>query len=290
MSSLIYHAGALGDFITTLPAVDAWRRLHPGQPLVLLGRPGQAVLAEPPFDGIWDAQSAAFSSLFSPSPDASLGDLLRPITSALLFAAPSSPLAAALATIGVPEVTRQDPFPSERIHCVDYHLSLFPGLGFDEARRLPRVACAAVDEDAAGSATVALHPGSGSPRKNWPLDRFVELARRLEGAGERIAWIEGPAEHGLPRPEGGLRWRDLPLAQLAGRLRRCRLFVGNDSGVSHLAAAAGCPTLALFGETNPLVWAPRGRRVRVISSGGREMDTLPVEDVFRACGEMLEKV
>ena len=96
MASLIYHAGALGDFITTLPAMSAWRRLHPRQRIVLLGRPELAPLADPAtlFDETWDAGAGMFAPLFStaPGPSPELVPRFSLFTSALLFAPGSSPL------------------------------------------------------------------------------------------------------------------------------------------------------------------------------------------------------
>ncbi len=112
---------------------------------------------------------------------------------------------------------------------------------------------------------------------------FEELARRLEGRGMSVAWIQGPAEEGLRLPAGARAWRNLPLPALAAALSRCALYAGNDSGVTHLAAASGCPTVALFGASDPVVWAPRGRRVRVVSSGGNGMFGVSVGEVFAAC-------
>ena len=67
-------------------------------------------------------------------------------------------------------------------------------------------------------------------------------------------------------------WRNLPLTELADRLCGARLFVGNDSGVAHLAAAVGCPVVVLFGSTDPLINGPMGRGHRIIApawEGGR---------------------
>ncbi|MCU0246464.1 MAG: glycosyltransferase family 9 protein [Bryobacter sp.] len=97
---------------------------------------------------------------------------------------------------------------------------------------------------------VAVHPFSGSPKKNWPLERFEELARQL------------PVERCESRFER--------LDDLARWLAGARLFVGNDSGITHLAAAVGTPVVALFGPTDPQVWAPRGARVMVIARASLE--------------------
>jgi heptosyltransferase III len=288
MSSLVYHAGALGDFITALPAIGAWRALHPDARAILLGRPAHAALAAPPFDDVMDAAAAGFSSLFSPPPAPHLKSLLSSVSSALLFASSSSGLPAALADLGVKEIVRQDPFPPSPLPIVDYHLSLFAGRPFGADERMPRVAVRA-DPDLRGRAAVALHPGSGGARKNWPRERFVEASLRLAGEGMSVAWVLGPAEDGVSPPRGVAEWRCLPLTRLAGLLAACRLFVGNDSGVTHLAAAVGCPVIALFGGSDPRVWAPRGPRVRVIVSVHGGMEGIGVDEVMRAGREMRDQ-
>ena len=90
----------------------------------------------------------------------------------------------------------------------------------------------------------------------------------------------------VPRPDGRVLARNLPLAQLAALLSRAGLHVGNDAGVSHLAAAVGTPTLALFGPTDPGAWAPVGPAVRVLTAPGGELDGLAVAPVLQAAGEL----
>ena len=289
MASLIYHAGALGDFITTLPAMSAWRRLHPRQRIVLLGRPVYAPLADPAtlFDETWDAGAGVFAELFSPDPGPSpqLAERFSRFTSALLFAADSSPLEKNLTRNGVRGITRQDPFPSARVPIVDYHLALFPLLPFNDRQRIPRVLTTGPGLPTT-TETILLHPGSGSQKKNWPLARFVELAARWAASGESVVWIMGPAEEGMVLPPGVRIWRGASLSALASAMARSRLYVGNDSGITHLSAASGCPTIALFGASDPVVWAPRGRAVKVVSAAGTGCDDISVDDVY-AEGEKL---
>jgi heptosyltransferase III len=320
-SSLVYHSGALGDFVTCLPAIDAWRRAHPGSRMVLLGRPANAALAD--FDEVWDAGAQRFAPLFSPDgPAGTPAAELAAVDRALLFCLSSSPLTSAVRLLGAAEVVRQDPFPppGSGSHVVDYHLSLFPQALLKEEDCVPRLALA----DAAGKQAAAalaavgvspgdrppvlLHPGSGSPRKNWPLLRFLELASRLRAAGERVIWIVGPAEAGFHPPaedavlvgsgtayqpvEAPVRgWHPraaaLSLPAVAAALGTSLLFVGNDSGVAHVAAAAGARCVALFGPTDPAVWAPRGRHVRVIKAPGAAMNKLQVSEVWRECARLL---
>jgi hypothetical protein len=287
MASLVYHAGALGDFITVLPAVARWRQAHPGEKLILLGKPEHAALSAPPFDKTWDAEARMFAGLFSMHgrTEPALTEKLREIASALVYARAESPLPGFLAGAGVKEIVRQDPFPPSIMPVVDYHLSLFPGVVRDEDR-IPRVFIPVVEMKA--PAPVVLHPGSGSEKKNWPLERYLKLARWLTDHEEQVVWAVGPAEEGIQIPSGHFLWSSLPLQELAARLALCRLFVGNDSGVTHLSAATGCATVALFGESDQRIWAPRGRRVAVITSKSHGMKGIAVESVLRACQDFLE--
>ena len=288
MASLVYHAGALGDFITVLPAIGRWRLAHQGEELILLGKPAHAAISAPPFDETWDVEGRVFAGLFSTRgrTDPALPGMLHAVESALLFAWGESPLPGALADIGVKEIVRQDPFPPSNIPVVDYHLSLFPGHVRDEDR-IPRIFVSITEMEA--PVPVVLHPGSGSEKKNWPFERFVELARRLADQGERVAWVLGPAEEGITPPAGDAVWRSLSIRELAARVARCRLFVGNDSGVTHLSGAAGCSTVALFGESDPRTWAPRGKRVSVVASVTHGMKGISIEDVLRVCRNFLEE-
>jgi len=285
MASLVYHAGALGDFITTLPAAAFWRRAHEGERIILLGKPDYAALGSPPIDEAWDVQARMFAGLFSGRRELE-PDLLRKlgqVSSALVFAWVESPLPRALANAGVREIVRQDPFPPSPGPIVDYHLSLFAGPKTEE-ERIPCLTLAGAELPA--PAPVVLHPGSGSEKKNWPIARFLQLSRWFLDRGETVAWVLGPAEERLIVPDGLMAWRSLPLADLAARLARSRLFVGNDSGITHLAAAAGTPTVALFGDSDPRTWAPRGRRVVVVASPTRGMDGISFGDVLSVCEDL----
>jgi ADP-heptose:LPS heptosyltransferase len=147
-----------------------------------------------------------------------------------------------------------------------------------------------------------MHPGAGSHRKRWPAERFAALGASLVRRGLQVVLIEGPAdaevvaqvqEHaGLPFPV----LRDLDTRLLAAALAEARCFVGNDSGVTHLAGAVGTPTLALFGPTDPASWAPLGnarvlRRCRaqavrqgqiMVCDDPSCMEAISVDDVLSA--------
>lgn len=154
------------------------------------------------------------------------------------------------ATAGLP-ITFLPALPGleSTIHATDFYLQQVgapPG-------GIPRIAVDAVREDYA-----VIHPFSGSPRKNWPLERFQGLAAKLPMP---VRWCAG--EEDPPLPEA---FRIPDLLDLAHFLAGAARYIGNDSGVTHLAAAVGTPTLAIFIASDPRVWAPRGARVRVAVS------------------------
>ncbi len=130
-------------------------------------------------------------------------------------------------------------------------------------------------------AFLAVHPGSGSRAKNWPFDRFVDSARRLS-SGRPWLLVLGPAESDVVAPEGALVARALPLRRLGAVLARAGSFLGNDSGVAHLAAACGTRTLALFGPTDPALWAPVGRVVRTLRAESGQVQDIGVDEVVGA--------
>jgi ADP-heptose:LPS heptosyltransferase len=135
-------------------------------------------------------------------------------------------------------------------------------------------------------AVLALAPGSGAREKNWPEDFFLVIANWWrERSGGAALLLVGPVENergGIDRlHQHCLVARDLSLSQLAALLSRSDIYLGNDSGVTHLAAAVGVPTLALFGPSEPCQWAPRGKKVAVIS---RQIVCSPCADAtMKAC-------
>lgn len=138
---------------------------------------------------------------------------------------------------------------------------------------------------------MVLHAGSGGAAKRWPPERFAELARRLIADNYRPLLVEGPADAQVTAAalaalgtevEGVPVARGLSIGALAALLRRCAAYVGNDSGVSHLAALAGVPTLALFGPSDPALWAPLGPRVRVLRAPEGDLAQMAADDVWQA--------
>lgn len=140
------------------------------------------------------------------------------------------------------------------------------------------------------SKPVLIHPGSGGRKKIWPLPRWWDLLFWIKGEYKLpVVMSLGPADDYLIDFAGEVERlgvqiiRDIPLTRLAAFLAESRLYIGNDSGVSHLAASLGVPTVAVFGPTNPTVWAPRGPRVRVVRGRWDESEVLARP--FTACNQ-----
>lgn len=179
-------------------------------------------------------------------------------------------------------------------------------LGLDPAP-LPVSWTSPADREAAGallpegSAWIGLAPTANWSGKVWPADRFVSLFRalseRLPGARPAVFAGPGEAERAMASPvlaalPGAVDLVGrLSLPEASACLARCRLFVGNDSGLMHLAAAAGAPTLGLFGPTPASEYGPRGRRAAAVLAAGPPgqgpMTALPVEAALAAAEGLL---
>ena len=163
---------------------------------------------------------------------------------------------------------------------------------------------------------LAIHPGSGSEKKNWPIENWIELIRAvLNGAATSskgcfqtahlsqgrlpsppflfgsILIVSGEADESVMRQLRPLSEREqrvrfahqLPLPQLAAILSHST-FIGHDSGISHLAAAAGARSIILFGPTDPEVWAPRNDNVKVLLGPNGDLTQLDVAVITKAFG------
>jgi ADP-heptose:LPS heptosyltransferase len=189
-------------------------------------------------------------------------------------------------------VLERDPSPPPGTHAAPWLAAAVEPLGLSAGETPP--CCTASPREAAQAGVwrerlppgfLALHPGSGSPRKNWPAERFLELVDRLRPPRPWLL-VSGPADHGATQPfrsrPGALVAEGLSARVLGAVLAHAGTFVGNDSGVSHLAAAWGAPTVAMFGPTDAAMWAPDGERVRTVQSSTGEMAGITVDEVAAA--------
>ena len=268
--SLAIRPGAIGDFVVSLPALECLKGLAATDSLEIWTASAHAGLAGFA-DRVRAISSTGLDLLGVADPPARLLADLAGFDSIVSWYGSNRPeFRALVASLGLP-FTFFPALPPEAagMHAVDFYLDQVRPLALSPAALLPRIPCrpedAPLDEPAAFA---VIHPFSGSPAKNWPIERFRALARGLERR-LRVRWCAGPQD---PPLEGAVRIDDL--YRLACWIRQARLYVGNDSGITHLAAATGVPVLALFGPTDPAVWAPRGEHVRVATWNPRPLSAI----------------
>jgi len=295
---LVIRGGALGDFILTLPAIRLLREAFPAAHLEIIGYRHIAALAEGRFyaDGVRSIEYGPLAGFFARN--GTLDEELccyftgfQQVVSYLFD--PDGIFEANLRRAGVkhflPAYVRMDDsqHAAQQLALPLQSLALYlEGAGAEVF--LTEVDRAAAEEFFGGQASPfrALHPGSGSPRKNWPLARWRDLIGRLLDRGEKLLLVGGEADQAVLNElestfQGRVCFaRDLPLTQLAAILARATGFLGHDSGISHLAAAVGVPCVLLFGPTDPLVWAPANPQVQVVVAPGGDLSGLSTAEVM----------
>jgi ADP-heptose:LPS heptosyltransferase len=334
---IIIHMGAIGDLVQAMPTLRAVRAKWPAARMLLVGRSERTALAR--MAGLVD-DCVDFDVFSHAPPKAREADLVIDLFSAAMtkpshaagevclidplprqgWTEPASAwlLRQAAARLGLPPVPETPEIP-------------VPQALLDEARRR-------LSDCGIGGPFAAIGAGSGSPKKNWPLNHFQEIARRLRrdtggargqepyafkapdplapdasarvtahrgeekgavpfsarltpsDAGRQVVWLSGPAEQergtlaALGPDETVLA--DLSLEQVAAVLALADLYVGNDSGITHIAAAVrrpdgrATPTVALFGPTNPQVWGPRGPHGRIVRSDDGAVGNIDIDRVW----------
>jgi heptosyltransferase III len=306
---LVIRGGAIGDFILTVPALTALRARFPQARLEVLGYPhiAQLALAGGVVDAVRSIEAGSLAGFFARGgpldsrlqdyfgrfavilsylydPDGIFAENLSRCSRGQFIAGPHRP--DDRADLHATRVFLQ---PLERLAIFDAdpvpRLKLRPGPGGPDpdamGRLRPPGACGA------GPDTLALHPGSGSERKNWAESSWVRLIESLaEIDGLHFLLVGGEAEGArldrlaglLPNSRLSLA-RNLPLTELALHLAGCAAFLGHDSGISHLAAALGVPTRVLWGDTAAAVWRPQGTHVELLRAPGG-LAALPVTTVL----------
>ncbi len=249
MRRLLIRPGAIGDFILSLPAMECLC-----QGYVEVWTASQNVPLARFASHVCSIASTGLDLVGIVEPEPGLIERLRGFDSIISWYGSNRPAFQAevrkhnLPFTFFPALPRDAAGP----HAADFYLDQARTIGAGASDGIPRIACPVARENFA-----VIHPFSSSPKKNWPLARFRRLAAGLE-RGMPVRWCRGPED---PPLDDAVEIGNL--YELACWLARARLYIGNDSGITHLAAAVGTPVLALFGPTDPRVWAPRGEHVRV---------------------------
>ncbi len=291
-SLLVIHQGALGDFILALPALESLRKTFPYAQSVMMGYPRILELVEKRFyaDAIYSIDQSGMATFFVRDGPLHLGlsQFFNQFDLIILFGRDEEgPIALNLRKVCKGQVLQINSFPpwDEKIHLADHLLEQFSQKGIPVFKSNPRLYLNDSDRRWADdfwkgkgvapderSRVILLHPGSGSKKKVWPIERFLSLAQVLQDQFHtKILIILGPAEGPqVQRAFEGigdhpfLFAKGLTLLQLASVMEGGWFFIGNDSGISHMAAALGIPTLTIFGPTDQRVWSPRGEKTHVV--------------------------
>lgn len=303
---LVLRGGAIGDFILTLPALRALRTRWPDAWIEVIGYPYVAnlALAAGLVDRVDSLDRAGIARFFSALPDFPPDQVtyIRSFDFIISYLHdPAGIVRENLLLAGARKVLYGSPIV-ERGHAIEHLMKPLESLAIyaDNDRPILDIPVEQrengrrrLSEQRLAEPVLALHPGSGSPKKNWPTDRFVELARE---AGRRFGlspfYLLGEADREiaahLERADpAAVVLRETSLAQVAAVLSACRMYVGNDSGITHLAAAVGVPVVALFGPSDETCWGPRGPSVRVLKAEGGDLNALRVETVLNAIADRL---
>ena len=250
MRRLVIRPGALGDLIVSLPALECLRADYlevwtssANMPLVRFASAVRSIIST----------GLDLLGIADPPPPRLVGELRRFDSIVSWYGANRPEFRELVRSLDLP-FTFFPALPPEGagMHATDFYLEQVSALAERDGNAMPRIPCNVTRQNFA-----VIHPFSGSPRKNWPLERFRQLARGLERKMP-VHWCAGPEDPPLPDAH---RFDDL--YELACWLAQASLYIGNDSGITHLAAAVGTPVLAIFGPTDPAVWAPRGPHVRI---------------------------
>ena len=289
---LVVRGGAIGDFLMTLPAIPVLRTRWPDAYIECIGYPHVATLALEGgvVDKVTSLDRADMARFFSLRP--AITDEQRSFVQS--FNVILSYLYDADGTVrrnmlesGAKRFVYGSPIVGGA-HAIEHLLKPLAELAlFPEGGERPRLRLSDERRTAGGrrltgasGRVVALHAGSGSPKKNWPPEKFLALAQAIrrvadftpvfvagEADAEVVEFLRGNAA-AFPLLTG------MTLLELAEVLSVCAGYVGNDSGVTHLAAALDIPVVALFGPSDADLWSPRGPRVRIIRSAERSTQSL----------------
>jgi len=315
---LVIRGGAIGDFILTLPSLKALRDAYPFAHIEILGYKHIAALAENRFyaQAVRSIEYGPLASFFAKNSELP-AELARYFASFDLIISylydPDRIFESNVRRCGVENLfcgparivetsdhaARQLAQPIEQLGITVADLTEQIFLSVDDRRFAQEFLRSSLQP------IVAIHPGSGSEKKNWPLENWIELLsskhgvsrtkRELGPIGKHLSLIvvSGEADKAQTAQLEDA-WKDpdvrfaknLPLPQLAAVLEHT-IFVGHDSGISHLAAAAGAKCILLFGPTDPSVWAPRNKNAQVLRAPSSDLGDLQIVDVEAAVAAAL---
>ena len=299
---LIFHSGGLGDFVLTWPLGVALGRLYPASRIIYVTHDSKGVLAREAIGLDYLSMETGWPALHVPDAALDSVSLAKLQNAHLVVNFGINPtwgknVRRLAPEAGVIELATPPPANSE-LHVSQYILSILQAakdspqamaigaalkqiLVSMEHQPLCRGRSAAIGKG------ITIHPGSGGKAKCWPVGRCVQLIEKLRSDGKSVKVILGEVELERFTPaeirqleSASPVVRPADYLSLLKELSAGDVFIGNDSGPAHLAAAAGLPTLVLFGPSDPTIWRPLGPKVRTLRNVN--LPGLSVDDVYSA--------
>ena len=254
---MIVFPGALGDFLLALPALRWLRAQHLNARVTLaVSEPLRSLARLTGMgDDVVSLDAADAARMFG-------GDVLpewlggSPIVYSWLGASDDEVRSRVAAAASCVRFFRIERGPGECHAAVMYARSVGRAASPTSLASAARIVLPAASEDATSSAELVVHPGAGAPGKRWDPAGFVQVAHWWRQTGGTVVEIAGPAEADAAPLLGGAMARDLDLCALSQVLVGATLYLGNDSGVSHLAGAIGASGVVVFGPTDARRWRP----------------------------------
>lgn len=260
---------SLGDCVLTTPALALLKQYRPDLRI--------AVVVEARFRAVFEGNpdvekilEPTARAIFAWRPRLTL-NLHGGARSMALTAASAAPLRAGFAhhrhrflySHRIPRA--QDILGEERkVHTAEHLASAIFWLGAPR-REVPRARLFTVGSAPSDSYAV-FHPFASEPSKAWPAERFLAIAGELKRTlGLKPVFLAGPGDESSVFTAFEV-WNSAPLERVKSLMAGAQLFIGNDSGPAHMAAAFGVPVVALFGDSDPAIWGPWRTQARVLTS------------------------
>ena len=304
----VVRSGALGDTILVLPALSLIAQPLDCQRLTLVGSPwARRLMPLMPHALTFAAfDSPQMARLFAPAAHEDSTALFADAHLVVLYTSePGGTFARNVRSLCAGAVIEWPVFPPPAVHAACHFAAALtedtpslsdiplPSLRIEEDRRGRAARWLSANAPASRHGVVIVHPGSGGQRKCWPAPMFARLADDLACAGAQVLVLKGPADaEACSAMLEGLHQHPAPpvaeledVADVAALISCAGALVGNDSGITHLAAAVGTPTVAVFGPTDAALWRPLGPSVTLVQ-GTRTKDNPSawpaVEDILSA--------
>ncbi len=323
---LVIRTGGIGDLVLSLPLLMALRKFYPRAQIEVMGHRSRLELLEGRYyaQRVCSVEQPGMASFF-------VQNGMLPEKLAKYFASfdllvsmvsdPDGLFSANLRRAGVEKVIPIASLPrSGSGHYSHYLLSQLRHWGVKAGLTEPKLFLTEADREYASQfwrehgfgRVLAIHAGSGSPRKMWRPEGFAQVANwAIEKLGMQVLLVSGPADQQATHQvlqgmesRKSLMLENFPLTKLAALFQKCRAFVGNDSGITHISSAVGTPTVAVFGPSDPRIWAPQGKHTAIVKSSfpcspctresmyrcGRQkcMDSITAEEVRKTVEKLLE--